>query len=490
MIKIVGLGPGSPDALTIGTINTLKDGLNIYLRTEKHPTVDYLKRFNINFLAYDSAYEENESFDEVYLSIAKDLVKKHEEVGNLIYAVPGHPFVAERSVTILLELCKEKNIDYDILPAVSFIDAMMEALKIDPVEGMKIIDAFDIKNQIMDKRIGTIVTQVYNNLIASEVKLHLSQYYKDDTEIYFVRAAGIKGMESIRKIKIYEIDRQPDIDYLTSLFIPKDINNAKDFNDLVEIMDILRNEEGCPWDREQTHESLKKYLIEESYEVIEAIDEMDYDKIVEELGDVLLQIVFHSSIGKEDGYFDINDVIRGICNKMIERHPHVFKDISVKDSEEVLSNWDKIKRKEKGIDTSTEEMRHIAKSLPSLIRAEKIQRKAKKVGFDWDRVEDALDKVLEEFYEVKDVYNGENRARIVEEIGDLLFACVNVARFLNIDPELALNKTNDKFIERFSYIEENARKKGRTLEDMTLKEMDELWEEVKKAKKTSEKEGI
>jgi tetrapyrrole methylase family protein/MazG family protein len=484
MIKIVGLGPGAPEALTLGTLSILKGNNNVFLRTEKHPTVNYLKELNISFQTYDSAYESYESFDEVYEFISRDIMEKHKELREIIYAVPGHPFVAEKSVSLLIGLCDKEGIEYEVLPAVSFIDAMMEALKLDPVEGIKIIDAFEVKNQILDKRIGTIITQVYNTLIASEVKLHISEYYSDDMDIYFVRAAGVKGLESIRKIKLYELDRQTDIDYLTSIYIPKELDAAnKDIYDLIYIMDKLREPGGCPWDREQTHESLKKYLVEESYEVIEAIEEQDYDKIIEELGDVLLQVVFHAAIGKEDGYFNIGDVITAVCNKMIQRHPHVFGDIIVNGTSDVLVNWDAIKRSEKGIETRSDEMRGIATSIPALMRAEKIQGKAKKVGFDWDKVEDAMDKVLEEFNEIKDVYKGEDKARILEEIGDLLFACVNVSRFLGVDPELALNSTNKKFIDRFSYIEETAKEKGYKLENMSLQEMDKLWDEAKKLKK-------
>ena len=338
MIKIVGLGPGAKEALTIGTICELENNKNIFLRTEKHPTVDYLKEKKIIFDTYDNVYESIGSFDEVYLNIANDLIKKHDDLGDLVYAVPGHPLVAEKSVFNLIELCKENNIEYKIIPAVSFIDAMIESLRIDPIEGLKIIDAFDIGNQILDKRIGTIITQVYNQLIASEVKLKLLEQYNDETEIYYVRAAGIKEQESIRKIPLFELDMQEDIDYLTSIYIPKDLKNKKDFNDFLEIIEILRSEDGCPWDREQTHKSLEKALIEESYEVIDAIDQDDDNSLIEELGDVLLQVVFHASIGKEDGYFDISDVIEGICNKMISRHPHVFKNSSeLNSSEEVLS---------------------------------------------------------------------------------------------------------------------------------------------------------
>lgn len=480
MIKVVGLGPGSKEALTLGTIEVLKSTKKVYLRTEKHPTVEYLKAFGIEYETFDKKYDSMDSFDEVYDSIAKDIVKVYKELDDVVYAVPGHPLVAEKSVNNLIKLCDENSIELKIYPAVSFVDAMIESLRIDPIEGIKIIDAFNIKNQILDKRLGTIVTQVYNGFIASEVKLALLEYYGDEEEIYFVRAAGVEGLESIRKIKLYELDRQPDIDYLTSIFIPKNLNNTKDFYDLLNIMEKLRGEDGCPWDREQDHDSLKKYLIEESYEVLEAIDEKDDDMLIEELGDVLLQIVFHAQIGKEEGFFNINDVIKGICNKMIERHPHVFGEIQVNSSDQVLDNWDKIKKEEKGYNSHTDELRHVAKTLPSLIRAEKIQRKASKVGFDWNKVEDALNKVSEEFYEVKDVYKNNNREKILEELGDLIFAVVNVARFLDIDPEHALNYTIDKFINRFEYIERSAANIGVKMEDMTLEEMDQLWEKAKK----------
>lgn len=238
---------------------------------------------------------------------------------------------------------------------------------IDPIEGLKVIDAFDINNQVLDKRIGTIITQVYNPLIASEVKLKLLEQYNDETEIYFVRAARIQGQESIRVIPLFELDMQEDIDYLTSIYIPKDLNNKRDFNDLLDIIEVLRGENGCPWDREQTHKSLEKALVEESYEVIDAIEKDDDNSLIEELGDVLLQVVFHASIGKEDGYFDIGDIIEGICNKMISRHPHVFRNSNkIDSSEEVIEKWEDLKKKEKGYESLTEEMNGITKGLPSL----------------------------------------------------------------------------------------------------------------------------
>lgn len=483
MLKIMGLGPGAYEALTIGALKELKNNKNIYFRTEKHPTVDFLKDEGIKFESYDHAYEKYDSFDDVYKYIAEDLITKIKDDEDLIYAVPGHPLVAEKSVVNLIELCKENNIQYEVLPAVSFVDAMMEALQVDPIEGVKIIDAFDMKNQILDKRVGTIITQVYNNFIASEVKLRLLEGYEDDTEIIFVRAAGVEGLESIRKIPLYELDWQEDIDYLTSIYIPKDLGNKKDFQDLLDIIETLRNPGGCPWDREQTHESLKSALLEECYEVIDAIENEDEDALIEKLGDVLLQVVFHASIGKEDGYFDIMDVIGGISNKMINRHPHVFGNEEANTSEQVLVNWDEIKKEEKGIKTLTEEMQNIAKSLPATTRAYKVQKKAKKVGFDWDDVNCAMDKVKEELNEIKEVYNCEDKSIIEGEVGDLLFACINVARFLEVDGELALDKTIKKFIKRFSYIENEAIKNNKNLKDMTLEEMDKLWEEAKTSEK-------
>lgn len=480
MIKIVGLGPGAPEALTIGAVEALQSSENLYFRTEKHPTVDYLRKRLEGFNTCDNYYEEGSSFDEVYLNIANNLVQKYKESGELVYAVPGHPLVAERSVLNLINLCKENNIEYKILPAVSFIDAMMDRLQIDPIEGLKIIDAFDVKNQVLDKRIGTIITQVYNPLIASEVKLELLEYYNDETEIYYVRAAGIEGQESIRKIPLYELDMQEDIDYLTSVYIPKDLNNKKDIYDFINTVEVLRGDNGCPWDIEQTHESIKNQLIEECYEVVDAIENDDIDSMIEELGDVLLHIVFHAVIGKEDGYFNMSDIIESINTKMIYRHPHVFGEEKLDSSEKVIDQWEQLKTKEKEFKSLTEEMEKVARSLPSLIRAHKIQKKAAKVGFDFENVDEVVEKIKEEINEVLEVYKSNNKEKITSEIGDLLFACVNLSRFLKVDEEEALNSSTNKFIKRFSFIEKNYEKLGKKLNKDNIKDMNILWEESKK----------
>lgn len=251
------------------------------------------------------------------------------------------------------------------------------------------------------------------------------------------------------------------------------------FSDLLDIMKLLRSENGCPWDREQTHQSLKKYLIEETYEVLEALDLNNKDKISEELGDLLLQIVFHSEIGEEEGTFDINDVITGVCRKMILRHTHIFGDAKADTPEEVVNNWEAIKKKEKGMENHTAVLKDVPSNLPALMRSYKVQQKAAQVGFDWDHVDDAFSKVEEEIKELKDVYKSKNVEKITDELGDALFALVNVARFLKIQPELALTGTINKFINRFEYIEQQSLKAGKNLEEMTLAEMDELWNEAK-----------
>lgn len=252
------------------------------------------------------------------------------------------------------------------------------------------------------------------------------------------------------------------------------------FQDLIDIMADLRSEKGCPWDREQTYDSLKKYLLEEAYEVVDAIEEGSREKHCEELGDVLLQVIFQSQVATEEGSFNINDVINALCSKLIIRHPHVFGDENILEAEGVEQRWNEIKYKGKKLDTQTKIMNDVPKSFPALMRSYKVQKKAADVGFDWDDIEDAFKKVFEEIEEVKEARELNDNDKVFEEIGDLLFAVVNVSRFLKIEPETALSSTINKFIKRFSYIEETAVSQGKDLKLMTLAEMDKLWNEAKK----------
>jgi tetrapyrrole methylase family protein/MazG family protein len=253
-----------------------------------------------------------------------------------------------------------------------------------------------------------------------------------------------------------------------------------DLNKLIEIMAALRGEKGCPWDREQTRESLKPFIVEEAYEVLEAIDEKNSEAIKEELGDLLFQIVFQCRIAEERGEFGMAEVIEKIGKKMIARHPHVFGDADYKTSEEVLVHWEAQKRREGKQRESI--LDGVPKTLPSLLRAHRLQDRASRVGFDWDKVEDVLPKLEEELSEFRTALKGEKREEIEDELGDIFFVLVNISRFVGINPEDALRKTISKFISRFRYIEMAAADKGKSLSDMSLAEMDELWDEAKKKK--------
>lgn len=251
--------------------------------------------------------------------------------------------------------------------------------------------------------------------------------------------------------------------------------DSYDVNDLVEIVRILRSPGGCPWDAEQTHESIRRDFLEETYEVAEAIDEGSTEHLKEELGDVLLQVALHTRMEEEQGNFNLNDVADGVCKKLIYRHPHVFGNVSVSGTGEVLTNWEALKRKEKHQATHTDALNSVARSLPALWRAEKVQKKAKKAGFDWPDVSGALDKLSEELTEFKAAV-AEN-SNVEEELGDLLFSAVNAARFVKVDPETALQKATEKFIARFRRVEALAG--DRPMEDMDLAELDKLWEQAK-----------
>ena len=252
-----------------------------------------------------------------------------------------------------------------------------------------------------------------------------------------------------------------------------------DIHDLVEIMRILRAPGGCPWDAEQTHESIKKNLIEETYEVIEAINKNDKELLCEELGDTLMQVVFHAQMEKEAGAFDFNDVSDGVCKKLIERHPHVFGEVTISGVDDVLTNWDAIKRKTKGQKSTTDSMQSVPRELPALMRATKLQKKAADVGFDWDDVSGALDKLEEEIGELRAAIENKDKENMTEELGDILFSAVNVSRFIKTDAEEALTAASDKFLSRFTKVEALAKEREIDMKSAGIAELDKLWDEAK-----------
>ncbi|PRX21784.1 tetrapyrrole methylase family protein/MazG family protein [Orenia metallireducens] len=483
MLQILGLGAGGLKLLTLEAYQALKQADKVYLRTKKHPAVTDLEREGIVFESFDYLYEDCESFDQVYQTIAEKIINLVDSGDNIIYGVPGHPLVAEDTVQKIISNLDDS--DYQIIAGPSFIDAIFTTLEIDPITGIKIIDGLNFTARDLEPSIATIISQVYNQMIASEVKLTLMEIYPDDFMVTVIRGAGLVD-QRIEEVPLYQLDRLEWIDHLSSIYLPIDQDNNRRFNRLLEIMEILRRPDGCPWDLEQDHYSLKKHLIEEAYEVVERIEEDDLWGMANELGDVLLQIVFHAQIAKQEGIFTIYDVIEEINEKMIRRHPHIFAQVQVEDSDEVVDNWEEIKRQEKARN-GKEELVSILDSvpiqLPALMQAQKIQSKVGKVGFEWPEVDGALDKVEEEIAELKAEIKKNNSKEIKEELGDLLFSLVNIAKFLGIDAEFSLRQTINKFKSRFNYIEEKVAEQNKELTNFSLEELDKFWEEAKEIRR-------
>lgn len=478
-IEILGLGAGDLEQLPFGVYKKLKSAKHVYLRTKEHPVVDELVHEGLNYTSFDSIYEKHDQFEEVYQEIVQTLLQKANGE-QVTYVVPGHPLVAERTVQLLLEYGPKDDIDIIIGGGQSFVDALFQSLKIDPVDGFQLLDGTSLHSNQLQIDQHMFISQVYDQFVASNIKLTLMERLPDDYEVVIVSAAGSSN-ERLERVPLYELDRKVTLDNLTSVYVPPVQDEQillKNFSKLQEIIAVLRGPNGCPWDKEQTHESLKKYLIEETYEVIEAIDSGDIDHLVEELGDVLLQVMLHAQIGEDEGYFAIDDVIEALSTKMIRRHPHVFGNRVVEDSEEVLRNWQEIKKQEKG-ETETSLLDGISMSMPNLLRAYEIQKKAAKVGFDWQEITPALEKVKEELEEFENEIKTASLLNAKKEFGDILFAFVNVARFLKIHPEEALFETNEKFIRRFGYIEEKVKNSEKPIEDHSLEELDRFWDEAK-----------
>ncbi len=481
-ISIIGLGPSDGGLITRESWHLMEKAHLLRLRTEYHPAVRDIKAANIAFASYDYLYEQETSFDKVYAKICQEVLSCAEKGEDVVYAVPGSPSVAEKTVVLIRDAVKEKNIPLKIYPGMSFLELLYTRLNLDPINGLLVTDALDLEKQLINTSIGIVITQLYDIHTASEVKLTLMDNFPDDHKITLLYRLGLPD-EKICQIPLYELDRQEKIDYLTSLYVPGLPDKQVQFtlSPLTDIIHTLRSPGGCPWDIIQTHKSLRRNLIEEVYEVVEAIDLKDPALLCEELGDLLMQIIFHARIAEETGLFSMQDVIDGITEKLIRRHPHVFGDVSVKDAGEVLLNWEEIKKQEKSDKKSV--LDGIPKDLPALISAYKLQNKASKAGFDWKNVEPVWEKLDEEIKELRAAVAGDSRENTEEELGDVLFTVVNLSRFLKIDAESALLNSNRKFRRRFSYVEQQATKDTKTWHDFTLEQLDGFWNEAKNFEK-------
>ncbi len=491
-ITLAGLGPGDPGMLSLAAAEALAKSSRTWLRTEAHPVVEWLKKNGIAFNTFDHIYREAGDFQEVYRRIAREIIRLARQ-GDVLYALPGHPLVAEESADLIIELAAREGFEVRIIPGVSFLDALVAALKIDPAEGISIVDGLRLDHQRLHPDMGMVVIQAYSRMVLSDIKLSLMECFPDDHPVVAVTAAGVPGLERVDRVRLYELDRLETVNHLTSIYIPplagadRPAACGYPLDPLVEVMARLRGKGGCPWDREQDHRSLRKYLLEEAYELIEALDRQDMYNICEELGDLLLQIVFHSQIASEQGHFNINEVVNAITEKLIRRHPHVFGGARAETSAEVIVSWAAIKEKEKPGNGKKGILDGIPGSFPALMRAQKMQSRASGAGFDWPDYKGALDKVYEELREIQEAIKSGGSEQRENEIGDALFAVVNLARLLKIDAEVALTKTANKFLDRFRYIEEKAALSGRELAQCNLEQMDTWWEEIKKVEKSIKK---
>jgi len=480
MITILGLGPGHPSHLTREAWDVLTNATEIYVRTARHPTLGGLPS-TLTVHSFDAIYDATEKFEEVYRQIVERVLKLGQRPEGVIYAVPGHPAVGEATVEQIRKRAAEINLPVRLIAGLSFVEPSLLALNVDALPGLFVADALDLATRAhpsFSPDSPALVAQLYSPDLASDVKLTLMNQYNDDHEVALVHAVGTPD-ELVEWMPLYEIDHsaRAQISHLSSLFIPP-IARPGSFETFQNTIARLRAPNGCPWDREQTHQTLRSHLLEEAYETLAALDADDPDMLREELGDLLLQVVLQTQIAIDDGEFNMADVIGDINAKLIHRHPHVFGDVKVSGAGEVLVNWEKLKEQERADNPEKKNglLASIPAALPALAQAHTYQSRAARVGFDWPDVSGVKAKIHEEMAEIESA--GDENAR-AEEMGDLLFAVVNWARWLNVDPEVALREANEKFAKRFAYVESGAKAQGRELSALTLAEMDALWDEAK-----------
>jgi tetrapyrrole methylase family protein/MazG family protein len=497
---VVGLGPGRPGLMTSEALAAIAATPVRWLRTSRHPSADAVP----GAASFDYLYESASSMEEVYAGIVDALAASAAKEKRIIYAVPGSPVVAERSVELLRADSRVRTI---VLPGVSFVDVAFSRLGVDPLAaGVRLVDGHRFAAEAAGSRGPLLVGQCDSLAVLSEVKLAIGSVLDQqgpapeptsspggpgNFEVTVLQHLGLPD-ESVRRVAWDDLDRDVKPDHLTSLWLGA---LADPFaSELVRLEELVRTLRArCPWDREQTHQSLTRYLLEESYEALEAIEELGpdgagYEHLEEELGDVLFQVVFHSVLAAEQGQFALGDVARNVHDKLVGRHPHVFGDVVAKTPDDVVRNWELIKKQEKG---RASVMDGVPRNLPALLYAHKIQRKAASVGFDWQDARGALDKVGEELAELTEALvsaavvgatappTGTGPVR--DELGDLLFAAVNVARHVKVDPEAALREATAKFRRRFQAVEALAAERGLDLPGAGLAQLDLLWDEVKAA---------
>jgi len=477
-ITILGLGPGNPSQVTREAWEVINNTDEIWVRTRQHPTVSSMPE-TVNIESFDDLYETSESFENVYSSIVSKVLELAEREKGVIYAVPGDPFVAEATAPEIVRQARVKGFKARIINGLSFLEPAFSALGLDPFPQLTLMDALELSQLHVpsfpvDKPV--LVAQIYSMLVAAEVKTTLNTIYPDDHQVTLVHSAGTSE-EVVEVLPLFEIDRSQLIGLRSILYIPP-LEPGSSFEAFHEIVARLRAPDGCPWDREQTHASLRSHLLEEAYETLAALDSQEPGHMVEEFGDLLLQIVLNAQIGNEEEGFSMVDIFKKIHDKIIHRHPHVFGDVQVSGVENVLQNWEKLKADERMTNGDHEKgiLDGVPVALPALIQALEYQDRAARVGFDWPEIQGVLEKIVEE---IREIQKADDPIELEDEIGDLFFALVNLARWKHVDAESALRSTNMKFKKRFARIEAVANQQDRKVSDLSLDEMEAIWQLAK-----------
>lgn len=495
VLSVVGLGPGQWSQVTLGVYERLTEASVIYLRTQVHPTVPALRerlRPEQELRGFDHLYERAANFEQLYEEIAEAvLTAACAESGSVVYAVPGHPLMGERTVTLVLERAAEAGVTVEVLDGLSFLEPVSRALNIDPVsDGVQVVDGaaleeagdlqFDAAWAGLSPRVVAtgrplLVAQVYNRRVAGACKLWLLERYPEHHPIRVARAAGT-DLSAVWDTPLAELDHRDVFDHLTTVYVPvlDPLADLKGPVTLPYLTARLRGPGGCPWDRKQTLDSLKGHLLEEAYEAVTALDGGDADNLAEELGDVLLLVSMLAQIAEEEGLSDLPRIVQAINAKLIRRHPHVFGDLNLSTADAVLTNWERLKEAEReGGDRSA--LSGVPTAMPALIASQNMQRKAAALGFEWESIDGVYDKIAEEIREVREAGPEE----LLEEAGDLLFVLVSLCRHLGLDAEEALRRANAKFRGRFGAVEQLCSRRGLSLSDLDAAALDELWREAK-----------
>ncbi|MGC8874650.1 MAG: nucleoside triphosphate pyrophosphohydrolase [Chloroflexia bacterium] len=482
-MTVVGLGPGRPEQLTREAWEVLQETPFLYLRTARHPVVAHFPP-HIRWEALDTCFDGAEPGDAAERVVARLL----QAAPPVVYGVPGSPWEGERTTRLLLQRLGAEQVR--IVPGVGLLDTACAALEVDPLEsGLQILDAWDLLCRDFppyDPLRPLLVAHVEERCAAPLVRRLRLHYPAEHTASVFLVEDGGAEAGVVRTPLASLGEQLPPARAAVIYLPPLPPERALRLPATLEwICAKLRGPGGCPWDREQTHASLRNNLLEECYEVLDALDRGDLEDLRQELGDLLMQIFLHAQLAREEGAFDLGDVLAEINAKLIRRHPHVFGAIHAPDSRTVLRNWEAIKAAERcaeGTDGGSL-LDGLPRALPALAFAQAVGRRVARVGFDWTRVEEVWAKVQEEMEELRRAETEEERA---EELGDLLFALVNLARWLGIDAEDALRTTNSKFCRRFAWLESEAARRGVPLERMPMSDMDALWEEAKRREASDE----